>query len=58
MAIIYDNNFKKPDAQNEWNVRQEETKKFFNALRQRVEEQKLEEEFEEEGYESGTGFDS
>lgn len=58
MAIIYDNNFKKPDAASSWSVRQEETKRFFNALRQRIEEQKLEEELEEEDYESGTGFGS
>lgn len=62
MAIIYNNNFKKPDAANAWSVRQEETKKFFDALRQRIEEQKLEEElqeeFEEEDYGSGIGFGS
>jgi hypothetical protein len=58
MAIIYDNNFEKPNAQKGWNLRQKETKKFFNALRQKIEEQKLEDELEEEDYESGTGFGS
>lgn len=58
MAIIYDNNFEKPNAQEGWNLRQEETKKFFDALRQKIEEQKLEDELEEEDYESGTGFGS
>lgn len=37
----------------------EETKKFFSALRQKIEEQKLEEDLEEEeDYGSGTGFGS
>ena len=58
MAIIYNNNFKKPDAEKAWEVRQEETKKFFSALRQKVEEQKLEEDLEEEDYGSGIGFGS
>lgn len=58
MAIIYDNNFEKPNAQKGWNLRQEETKKFFNALRQKLEEEDLEDELEEEDYESGTGFGS
>jgi hypothetical protein len=59
MAIIYNNDFKKPDAEKAWEVRQEETKKFFSALRQKIEEQKLEEDLEEEeDYGSGTGFGS